>query len=134
VDEKERNSIVNFNLSRVYFEKGEYSQAQRLLTQFDYNDMLLNIIAKTMLLKIYYEADELRLLDALLDSMTIFLRRKKIIGYHKQNYRNIVRYFQKLLALNRLDAAAVDTLRRQIETEEHLTEREWFLGILEGRD
>lgn len=129
-----RESMVSFNRARLEYSRGRYREAMLLLQKADYHDLLLHLAAKTLLLKIYYEADELRLLDALLDSMTIFLRRKKIIGYHKQNYRNIVRYFQKLLALNRLDAAAVEMLRQQIETEEHLTEREWFLGAIRGRD
>jgi len=123
-----RESMVSFNRARLEYSRGRYREAMLLLQKADYHDLLLNLAAKTLLLKIYYEADELRLLDALLDSMTIFLRRKKIIGYHKQNYRNIVRYCQKLLALNHLDAAAVQLLRQQIETEEHLTEREWFLA------
>ncbi len=125
-----RESMVSFNRARLEYSRRRYREAMLLLQKADYNDLLLNLAAKTLLLKIYYEADELRLLDALLDSMTIFLRRKKIIGYHKQNYQNIVRYCQKLLTLNRLDAVAVQSLRQQIENEEHLTEREWFLGVI----
>lgn len=126
-----RESMVSFNRARLEYSRRRYPEAMLLLQKADYNDLLLHLAAKTLLLKIYFEAGELRLLDALLDSMTIFLRRKKIMGYHKTNYRNIARHIQKLTMLNLRDPAAVQAFRRQIESEEHLTEREWFLAQLE---
>ncbi len=125
-----RESMVSFNRARLEYSRKRYREAMGLLQKADYQDLLLHLAAKTLLLKIYYEAGELRLLDALLDSLTIFLRRKKIIGYHQENYRKIVRYFQKLVTINRFDTAAVQGLRQQIEAEEHLTEREWLLAQL----
>jgi len=124
-----RESMVSFNRARLEYSRHRYPEAMLLLQKADYKDLLLHLAAKTLLLKIYYEADELRLLDALLDSMSILLRRKKIIGYHKQNYLNIIRYTQKLVSLNRLDAAAVQAFRQGVEAEEHLTEREWLVEM-----
>ncbi len=124
-----RESMVSFNRARLEYSRRRYPEAMLLLQKADYKDLLLHLAAKTLLLKIYYEADELRLLDALLDSMSILLRRKKIIGYHKQNYLNIIRHTQKLVSLNRLDAAAVLAFRQSVEAEEHLTEREWLLEM-----
>lgn len=69
-------------------------------------------------------------MDALLDSMSILLRRKKLLGYHKQNYLNIIRYTQKLVSINRLDMAAVHAFQQSVEAEEHLTEREWLLEMV----
>lgn len=125
-----RESMVSFSLARLAYSRKNYQEAMVLLQKADYDDLLLNLAAKTLLMKIYFEAEELRLLDALLDSMTIFLRRKKIIGYHKQNYLNIVKYGRRLSVLNRYDHAAVAAFRKAIETEPNLTERGWFLRQL----
>jgi hypothetical protein len=102
------------------------------LQDADYKDLINNLIAKTLLLKIYYETDALDALDAHLQSMQTFIRRQRIIGYHKTNYMNIIRFTKKLVAIlpsNRQERAL---LIQQISEEQHLTEREWLLMQLKG--
>jgi len=134
LDEKERNSIVKFNLSRVYFEKGDYKKAQQLLTQFDYDDMLLNIIAKTMLLKIYFEQDEMDAFESLLESMRIYLQRKEALDpARKTAYKNMISLMKKLLNLNPYSKTQKAKLREMIEATTPLMEREWLLKQVDGK-
>ncbi|MFN4079678.1 MAG: hypothetical protein ACK4NS_02160 [Saprospiraceae bacterium] len=130
-DEKERESIVNFNLSRIYFEKGDYARAQVLLRSFEYDDMLLNIIAKTMLLKIYYEEDEYDAFESLLDSLRIYLKRKEALDpERKAAYKNTVGMMRRLLHLRPYSKSQRERLRKQVETTNPLMEREWLLRQL----
>ncbi len=132
LDEKERQSIVNFNLSRVYFEKGDYNQAQRLLTRFEYDDMLFNIIAKTMLLKIYYEVSELDAFESLLESMRIYLQRKEALDpTRKASYKNMISLMKKLLNLNPYSKAQTERLHKLVLETQPLMERDWLLRQLE---
>jgi hypothetical protein len=124
-------SMVSFNLARLAYIRQRYGEAIGLLQKADYQDLLLNLAARVLLLKIYYETHAFRPLEAALDAAKIFLRRKKIIGYHRDNYQNIFRYFEKLLTLNPFDAAERKTLQSALEQEEHLTERDWFLKVLQ---
>ncbi len=134
LEEKERQSIVNFNLSRVYFEKGDYNQAQRLLTHFEYDDMLFNIIAKTMLLKIYYEQVELDAFESLLESMRIYLQRKEALDpTRKSAYKNMISLMKKLLNLNPYSKAQTERLRALVQATQPLMERDWLLRQLEQR-
>ena len=134
LDEKERNSITNFNLSRLFFEKGEYKTAQRLLTHFEYDDMLLNIIAKTMLLKIYYETDEYDALESLIDSMRIYLQRKESLDANrKASYKNLLSLMKKLLQVNILSRSEREKFRGVVLSTNPLAERDWLLKQLEGR-
>jgi hypothetical protein len=86
--------------------------------------------AKTMLLKMYYEQDELDALESLLESMRTYMQRKKVIGYHKTNYKNFIRYTKKLLKVNPYNKLLVERLRKEIETTNPLTEQEWLLRQL----
>jgi hypothetical protein len=132
--EKERNSIVNFNLSRLYFEKGDYNQAQQMLTQFEYDDMLLNIIAKTMLLKIYYERGDLDAFESLVESLRIYLQRKEALDpARKASYKNLVSLMKKLLHLNIYSKPQREKFRELVLATNPLSEREWFLKQIEGR-
>lgn len=134
LEEKERNSIVNFNLSRVYFEKGDYNQAQRLLTQFEYDDMLFNIIAKTMLLKIYYEQDEYDAFESLLESLRIYLQRKEALDpTRKTAYKNMISLMKKLLHLNIFSKAQKEKFRELVQQTNPLAEREWLLKQVDGK-
>ncbi|HQU58953.1 MAG TPA: hypothetical protein PLU64_07150, partial [Saprospiraceae bacterium] len=97
----------------------------------NYRDPLLNLAAKTLLIKIYYETEEYSLLQAHLEAMRNYIRRKKVIGYHRTNYLNITLYARKLMALAPFDKAGAKKLAEAIRQEEVLTEKAWFMAQLE---
>ena len=125
-----RENTFSFNLARLEYEQQNYHEALGHLQQAEYKDLLNNLIAKTLMLKIYYELNEIKLLQSHLDAMKIFIRRKRVIGYHKKNYLNIVYYTQKLLNVNPYDKEAIKALEKQIESEEVLTDRGWLQNQL----
>jgi len=88
---------------------------------------LQNLRAKVMLCKIYYELNEHNALENQLDSIQIYLRRKKVLGYHRDNFLRIVRYFRRLVGLNFADATGLERFRNDLAAESAATEQEWFL-------
>jgi hypothetical protein len=131
--ENHREAAFNFNTARYYYDTGDYRQAMQRLLLMEYDDVLQNLVAKTMLCKIYYELDETDALENQLDSIRIYLRRKKVLGYHKENYTAIARFIRKLLSVNPNDSREKAKLRAEIEQAPALTERDWFLKQLGGR-
>lgn len=128
LEEKERQSMVHFNLARLYFEKGDYSKAQQLLSKFEYDDMVLNLVAKTMLLKIYYEEEEYNAFESLLEAMRAYLKRKEAISpNHRLVYKNLLSMMRKLIHMNPYSKAQKEKFRAQILETNPLTEREWLL-------
>lgn len=125
-----RESSYSFNQARLAYAQGQYETALPLLQKANYRDLLLNLAAKTLLLKIYYELDEFDLLNAHLDAMKNFIRRKAVIGYHRTNYLSIVRFTKKLVNSNLYDRERRKSLREQIQAAEVLTEKEWLLEQL----
>lgn len=122
---------LNYGLSKLYFHKKNYAEVLDLLQEVDYKDLFLNISAKVMQLKIYYEQGEFDALDSFLDSFKIFLRRKKVMSYHKDNYLNTIHFTQKLLLVNPFDKTAIAQLQKQIINTSPLSERAWLLEQLE---
>lgn len=122
-----REGAFNFNIARYCYDTGDFQQAMQRLLLMEYDDVLQNLAAKTMLCKIYYELDETDALENQLDSIQIYLRRKKVLGYHKDNYTSFIRFMRKLLAVNPNNHTQVEKLRQEIEQAPTLTEREWFL-------
>lgn len=131
LDKKYRENAFNFNLARLEYSRQHYEKAMPLLQQCNPQNILLNLTAKVLLLKIFYELSELDALHAHLDAMRHFIRRKKIIGYHKVKHIALISYVQKLIKLNPYDKMAKQTLYKKVSAEEDLMEKEWVLAQLQ---
>lgn len=122
-----REAAFSLNTARVAYTRQDYRTALLHLQRADYKDFINSLNAKTLQLKIYYETGETDLLESHLDSMKNYIRRQQAVGYHRQNFLNIVRYTRALLRRTPDD---IETLRQQIESEPVLTEKEWLLAKL----
>ncbi len=131
LEPRHRESAYLFNLASLHFRKPDYGRALELLTQAEFDDVLHNLDARRMLLRIYFDLGEVAALDSLLDSFTIFLRRRRDVGYLRQHYLNLIRFTKKLLQTPAQDRAAQAKLRSEISDCKALAEREWLLGKLE---
>ena len=123
-----RDSALSFNQARLDYACNRYDSVLTLLQKANYRDPLLNLAAKTLLLKTYFVLQEYDLLHSHLDAMRNYIHRKKVIGYHRTNFLNIIRYTERIIALPDLDSR--EQLREQIAGESVLTEKEWLLEHL----
>jgi len=121
-----RESSLSFNLARLEYARRRFDSVLTLLQKANYNDPLLHLAAKTLLLKTYFVLDEYDLLHAHLDAMRNYIHRKKVLGYHRKNYLNIIRFTERLLQHGH-DSRKRSALRAEIEREPVLTEKEWLL-------
>lgn len=124
-----RDSMYSFCLSKLEYSRKNYQAAMLLLQRAEYRDILLALAAKTILMKIYFELDEYDALEAHLASMRAYIKRKRVLGYHKTNYLNIINFTQKLIILGN-NKQKINELREAIENAEVLTEKEWLLEQL----
>lgn len=127
LEEQHRDNLKQFAMAKLLFERKEYDEAMLLLFQFESKHIIVSLNAKTMLLKMYYEKDEIDALESLLDSLRAYLKRKEVIGYHKANYLNIIKYTRKLVRVNPYDKQKCLVLKEEIATASPLTERPWLL-------
>lgn len=132
LEKRYRESAFSFSLARLEYARRHFTVVLELLQKTNSRDPLLNLAAKTLLLKTWYELGEQEALQSHLDAMRNYIHRKRVLGYHRTNYLNIIKYTEKLLNINWLDKSEVEKLRWAIEGEENLTEREWLLGKVGG--
>ena len=128
-----RETTASLNLARVSYARRDLATALQNLQFADYKDLINNLIAKTLQLKIYYETGEYNLLESHLSSMKNYIRRHTTIGYHRSNYSRIVYFTEKLMALNFREEKAVEELRRKIAEEPLLSEKIWLLEMLNDK-
>lgn len=130
VENAYRDNTLNFNLGRLEYAKKNYRRALQLLILVDDKDPITVLIARTIQLKIYYETNELNILETHLDAMRTYIRRKKL-AYQATHFLNVIKYVKKMLMLNPYDRAERTKLITAIGNEEVLTERDWLLGQLQ---
>lgn len=132
LDEKHQESIVLYSQAHLNFEKRDYDKAMSLLVHVDFDDVLLNLYAKVLLIQMYYALEELDALESLLESMRTYIHRKQLMGSHDLIYRNIIRYTRKLIRINPYDAKQKEKLREEIQGAKGLQIKGWLLEQLEA--
>ncbi len=132
LEERHRENVYLFNLARLRFEQNDYDSAMQLLAQTDFDDILIQLNAKTMLAKIYYELDEYDALESLLESMRAYINRKDLVESYRPLYKNFIRYAVKLLKVNPYNKAHTQKLRKDIKAVERIAERDWLLKQLDA--
>ena len=132
VKEPHRESLYSFNLARLEYQRRRLDEALKLLQKAEYKDLLLHLAAKTLQLKIFYELEEFDLLESHLQTLQTFIRRKKDLGYHRENYLNTIRFTRKLLEANLYDKSVRQALREEIEGTKAVAEKEWLLERVVG--
>lgn len=131
LDEDSRKGIVDFNLAMLYHARKDYKKSQRLLIQLEVDDLLINLNARFLLIKIYVEESELDLLEPQLDNMRAYLNRKELIGYHKNTYKNVISVLKKMLKIRSGDKNAKQKLMNEVRETSPLVDKEWFLRQIE---
>lgn len=118
--------------AKLHFAQEKFDHTLSLLTQVEFDNLFLNMDAKTMLLKIYYEKGDFEALDSLLISFQKFLQRKSIVAYQQQIHKNMIKLTKKLIYLPLLpDKAVLQELKQEILATNPLTEKPWLLAQLE---
>ncbi|PHI20264.1 hypothetical protein CEQ90_08745 [Lewinellaceae bacterium SD302] len=123
---EKRGEVASLNRGRLAYQKGNYSQALQHLQTADYQDFIHHMTARVLQLKIYFERDDYNLLISHIRSTKSLLRRKKNLGYHQNNYRNIFTLTDKITRVPPGDRAAKQQLLKLIAQTEPCTEKEWL--------
>ena len=128
--ERERENLFKYNFALFHFRQKDYPKAMQLLQEVTLKEVLYNLDARRVLMCIYYELGEYAALDSLLESFTVFLHRQKDLGYHKNNYQNLIKFVKKLLFMDLKNDSLKAQLRKEIDETKELTERDWLLAQL----
>lgn len=128
---KNRENFYQYCLANFHFRIRDYNAAMSILRQVSFQDTLHELDARRMLLCIYFERNEFDALYSLLDSFTVFIRRrKKELGSHVENYINLIRFVRKISYSNIKDKEVNNSIRQEINETTRLVQRTWLLQQL----
>ena len=128
---EKQETFFTYCLSNYYFRTHDYKKAQRLLSQVDLKDTLLNFDSKRILLMIYYENQEFDALDALLTSFkSLVQQHTEVSDLHKNLTINMINMIKKMLNNDLTSKKIRKDLLEEVENTTIIAEREWFIQQL----
>ncbi len=128
-----REATSQFNQARLDFARQDYDRARQILLTTEISDLVNDLIARTLLLKIYFEQGAYDVLETHLERLRAFVGRQEFSHYHRKNYGNIIRVLRQLIALAPYDESGRARLKERVEKMKPLTEREWLLSKIDKR-
>lgn len=134
--EADRENAFNYNLANYYYSNKQYDEALKLLRDVQYTDVYYGLGARSLLLKVYYEAAEFDPLYSLCDSFKIYLKRNdQVSEYQYYAHMNLVRLTKRLTDLRlKLNVSGQAVLERELkklkdrmEMYGQVTNSQWIL-------
>ena len=127
-----REQFYLFNLANYHNKSKNYDKVMEILRSVTFDETMMEMSARRMLLKIYYDMGEVEALYSLFDSFKNYIYRHKEIGYAKDNYLNLIKYAKKLLNTNPRDRKAIAKLKKEITQTQAIAEKAWLLERVKG--
>lgn len=130
LDKDERDDLVNFSMALINYEKKDYTKALRLFSQIEYKSVLMNLLSRSYIIRMLYEQDEWGVMEAQIESVQNYLRRKEVIGYHRVPYKNFVKFTKKLLKSDIMSNDEIAKLKQEIKSSQNLPAKDWLISQL----
>lgn len=133
LDIKVKDEVVLFNLGKLHFQQGNYSNVIELLLNKTFSEILYKITSRTILLKSYFE---LFLKDNTYQDLVItqaeafekYLQREKNISEsNKKSSLNFVRYFKRLVSNFHSKKIDWNIFKTSLYKENILSNKSWLL-------
>ena len=89
-----------YNLASLFYWKGDYGKVMELLQKVEFVDVYYQLGARSMLLRSYYEMNEIETLLSLVHSFEVYLLRSKHVSpYQKKSHQHFIRLTKRMALL-----------------------------------
>lgn len=122
-----RENASTYNFAALYFAKGDYSRAMRLLQEVEFTDVYYHVDSKALLLKTYYELQEWEPLLSVIEAFGNYLRRNQMISeYQRKVYWNFLKFAKKLVRKRLGSRKPVREIEKEMEEVMEIADLRWL--------
>lgn len=119
-----QDNALNYNMAELNYYRNDYDAALEYLNQVEYSDVYYSLDSKKMMMKIYYEQEEVDALFSLISSFKMYLKRSKLLSAHnREGYQNFVYVLGQLI---KRDPKTYPEIERQLNDTAILGDRKWL--------
>lgn len=130
--EEDRESAVSFSLARIAMNEKDWRKAIEYISVIDFEDSNYNLTSRLMMLNAYYELKEFGPLESLMDSFTVFLRRKKFVNESiKLGYLSHLKFLRKMIKLFNPSKKKLEEIKTEINNTKQVFNKAWLIEKIE---
>lgn len=135
----DRENAYAFNLATLYYSQKNYDRALKLLQAVEFTDVYYSLGARSLLLKVYYEANEFEPLHSLFDSFKIYLKRNRLVSeYQYRVHFNLIKMTRRLAKIKSMQgfskketiAKELQNLKKKMEATPEITNLNWLQEMI----
>ncbi len=122
-----RKNAFNFNSASLFFHKKEYDKTLSFLQKVSLSETAYHIESKTLMMKTYYELQEMIPLFSLFDSFNIYLRRsKEMSSDRKTAYGYFIKYLKRISRIRLGGSVNPEKVKSQMNAEKGMIDITWL--------
>jgi hypothetical protein len=122
-----KEDSLNLALAVLRYGQKRYGEVRRQLEKIKYRSYGFYLIAKSLLLRIYYEENSLNYILPLVDSFKHFLKRNKMVPqYFRESFSLFLSYLSKLTSIKKGNMKDVFRIENKIAEEKNFYGKEWL--------
>jgi hypothetical protein len=127
-------NVFRYNLAQYHYYLKNHDEAQVALLQVEFTDVLLNIGARSLLIKIYCETEQTELLLSYLEATRIFLLRNQLLDNQiKKQMQKFVEFTAKFAKIAPRDRERFQNLLEQLPPAQEMLHRDWLAGQIQEK-
>lgn len=130
---KDGEEVYWYNKANILFYQKRYEDALEVLEKISFKLVLYKISAKRLIIKLYYEMDDIDGLSAAMNAFKVFIFRDEILSdKNKTRNRNFINLLYRIVNIPPKEHIKIDKLINQVKETKKLANRKWLLAKLEG--
>lgn len=120
------HEILNLSMARIEFSKGNYDTVKKLLKNLKPHDPLLYIQNKAMMLKTYYENNELGYIYPLIDTIKHYIKRKTSQNQPVNAVLDFINCCNKLVYAKKHKGKGLEYIENMILEGKFFMQKKWI--------
>jgi hypothetical protein len=131
----EQENAYQYNKAYLAFYNKDYSQVLKRLQQVEFTDIYYQLDSKNLLVKTYYEKEDIDALLSAIHSFSSFIRKHKLISeYQRSAYLNFLILVDKLNKVLIMEKVNWNKLKNEIENTKPLADVTWLIKKHEEKE
>jgi hypothetical protein len=123
---EERKNAFSYNSAYLNFMSGDFKNAIRKLREVEFTDVVYQLDSRVVLLKCYYELDDIETFFYHASAFRLFLlRNRNISEYQKNINRNLIKFLTKIVRAY-TSKTKLERIKKEISVEKNVADLKWL--------